>query len=234
MQGPRRSIGGVLQGAERLAIWRAPIGKGSPTRCTTRRTFSARNKSIITSLSADIHSAIARIVTPSWLSLPLRERGSKPSSRMRCCRRSEVAPPAGARVAPKPRGDMVTTGHCPRPDLPLAKPSVDHTPLGSFVLLRYEPVTMSTPDAVLSPEYDLLERRSKKRTTINHGAVLFICGPRRRLLLLCPQRHERRSGHSVERAQYRAFRVRHFVRQFPHDAPMSPNLAGRKFHRREV
>jgi hypothetical protein len=32
---------------------------------------------------------------------------------------------------------------------------------------------MSTPDAVLSPEHDPLERRSKKRTTINHGAALF-------------------------------------------------------------
>ena len=35
---------------------------------------------------------------------------------------------------------------------------------------------MSTPDGVLSLEYDLLERRSKKRTTINHGAVLFFAG----------------------------------------------------------
>ena len=32
---------------------------------------------------------------------------------------------------------------------------------------------MSTPDRVLSPDYDLFERRSKKRTTINHGAALF-------------------------------------------------------------
>jgi hypothetical protein len=32
---------------------------------------------------------------------------------------------------------------------------------------------MATPDRVLSPDYDLFERRSKKRTTINHGALLF-------------------------------------------------------------
>jgi hypothetical protein len=35
---------------------------------------------------------------------------------------------------------------------------------------------MSTPDRVLSPDYDLFERRSKKRTTINHGAALFFAG----------------------------------------------------------
>ena len=35
---------------------------------------------------------------------------------------------------------------------------------------------MSTPDAVISPEYDVLEHRSKKRTTINHGALLFFAG----------------------------------------------------------
>ena len=34
----------------------------------------------------------------------------------------------------------------------------------------------TTPDIVLSPDYDLLERRSKKRTTINHGALLFFAG----------------------------------------------------------
>jgi hypothetical protein len=32
---------------------------------------------------------------------------------------------------------------------------------------------MSTPDRVLSPDYDLFESRSKKRTTINHGATFF-------------------------------------------------------------
>lgn len=31
---------------------------------------------------------------------------------------------------------------------------------------------MATPDRVLSPDYDVLERRSKTRTTINHGAAL--------------------------------------------------------------
>ena len=35
---------------------------------------------------------------------------------------------------------------------------------------------MSTPDRILSPEYVLSERRSKKRTTINHGALLFFAG----------------------------------------------------------
>jgi hypothetical protein len=35
---------------------------------------------------------------------------------------------------------------------------------------------MSMPDRILSPEYDLSERRSKKRTTINHGALLFFAG----------------------------------------------------------
>jgi hypothetical protein len=39
-----------------------------------------------------------------------------------------------------------------------------------------KPVTMSTPDAVLFLDSDFLERRSKKRTTINHGAALFLAG----------------------------------------------------------
>jgi hypothetical protein len=33
---------------------------------------------------------------------------------------------------------------------------------------------MATPDRILSPDLDLFERRSKKRTTINHGALLFL------------------------------------------------------------
>jgi hypothetical protein len=50
------------------------------------------------------------------------------------------------------------------PDLPLAKPSVDHTPIDGFVLVREGAiVTMS-------------EWRTKKRTTINHGALAFFKG----------------------------------------------------------
>jgi hypothetical protein len=39
-----------------------------------------------------------------------------------------------------------------------------------------KPMIMSTPDAILSLDHGLFERRSKKRTTINHGAAVFLSG----------------------------------------------------------
>lgn len=61
------------------------------------------------------------------------------------------------------------------PDLALAKPSVDHIPLGGFVLAKEGPMS-SKPDPALMPHCDPSERRTKRRTTINHGAVAFFKG----------------------------------------------------------
>lgn len=57
----------------------------------------------------------------------------------------------------------------------LAKPPVDHIPLGGFVRVKEGPMS-STPDPTLTPGCDSLERRTKWRTTINHVAVVFFEG----------------------------------------------------------
>jgi hypothetical protein len=59
------------------------------------------------------------------------------------------------------------TGHCPSSGSALAKPSVDHIPLGGFVLVM-EGLILTTPNSTLKPRYPL-GRRTKGRTTINHG-----------------------------------------------------------------
>jgi hypothetical protein len=59
----------------------------------------------------------------------------------------------------------------------VAKPSVDHIPLGSFVLtIKVGPDIMPTTDPGSSEDDDIFERRSKGRTVINRGALIFFVG----------------------------------------------------------
>jgi hypothetical protein len=54
------------------------------------------------------------------------------------------------------------------------EPSVDHIPLGGFVLVKEDPIS-TTPNSTLKPRYPL-GRRTKGRTAINHGAVVLVEG----------------------------------------------------------
>jgi hypothetical protein len=52
--------------------------------------------------------------------------------------------------------------------------------------------------------------------------------------MLRPRHNQSRRVHSAKRSEHRAFRIRHLVRQFPHDAPLPTDLARRRLCRRSV
>jgi hypothetical protein len=83
---------------------------------------------------------------------------------------------------------------------------------------------MPTLQEILQPRRDI-ERRAVGRTTINRDVLMFFTGQDRIHPCLRPRRNQSRRVPSAKRSEHRAFRIRHFVRQFPHDASVSPGLA---------
>jgi hypothetical protein len=58
----------------------------------------------------------------------------------------------------------------------VAKPSAYHAPAAGFVFIIGLPARMPTPDPLSSPDEHIFERRSRTRTVINRGALMFYIG----------------------------------------------------------
>jgi hypothetical protein len=83
---------------------------------------------------------------------------------------------------------------------------------------------MPTLQEILNPRPSL-ERRAVGRTTINRGVLMYFSG-QDGVHACCVRDVTQITGRtSSEWFEYLAFRVWHFVRQLPHDAPLSTDLA---------
>ena len=69
-----------------------------------------------------------------------------------------------------------------------------------------------------------VERRAVGRTTINRGVLMYFSG-QDGVHACCVRDVKSRRRTSFEQFEYPAVRVRHFVRQLPHDALLSTDLA---------